>query len=384
MIGVRPLRIAILSDVNNPHTLRWARVLATRGHELLIFSLVAPSEDYFVGFSNVFVETAGVAERVVTARQGSFGKGQYLRAIPTLRRALRDFRPQVVHAHYVTSYGLLALLSGWRPFAVSVWGMDVFDAPKSALLRQIVRAVLFRADAVLSTSHVMKQQTLRVAQTDISVIPFGVDVARFVPAERRTGRFTIGTVKSLEPKYGIEYLVRAFARLPEYGVALEHKSLLICGAGSLRQYLEELATELGVRESVEFSGRIGYEQVHTYHQRLDIAVFPSVEDSESFGVAVVEAQACGVPAIVSDVGGLPEVVDSGTTGLVVEPRDVDGLARAIARLVLDDEERKRMGIAARARVVDMYSIDECVVSLEVVLTELASRGGKRRSERVSY
>jgi len=360
------VRIALLSDVNNPHTIRWVRALAKADHELLVFSLRAAEKDYFGGLGNVRVESAAVPSEVVQSSQGAFAKLTYLQAVPKLRRVLDSFQPAIVHAHYATSYGLLGVLAGRRPFAVSVWGMDVYDGPRSLVLRMLLKYVLSRADLVLSTSHVMREETLKLVARPIEVVPFGVDVERFAPREQRPSTLTIGTVKTLEPKYGIEYLVRAFAQLPRHGVELERVRLMIVGGGPLLSPLSALARELGIAERTEFTGRVDYEQIHRHQQELDIAVFPSVEDSESFGVAAVEAQACGVPAVVSRVGGLPEVVEDGVTGLVVPKRDPDALAAAIARLVLDEPLRRAMGLAARERVLRDYSLDHCRSRLEAI------------------
>lgn len=379
-------RIAMLSDANNPHTIRWVRALAERGHELLVYSLSDLRESRaFEGLPNVRIESAAIPSEVIANGQGGIGKLRYLRAVPALRRAILAFRPNVVHAHYATSYGLLGLACGARPLVVSVWGMDVYNAPsESLLLRQVVRTVLTRADAVLSTSHVMKARTAELVRRHIHVTPFGVDIRRFAPRAAAGGGsdskpVVVGTVKTLEPKYGIEYLIRAFARLEHHGIRSDAVRLLIVGSGWLSSDLERLARELGIVDRTEFAGRVSYDSVHLYHQRMDVSVFPSIEDSESFGVAAVEAQACGVPVVVSDVGGLPEVVLRETTGFVVPPRDVDSLASAIARLVVDHDLRRRFGEAARAHVVERFSLEACVRQLEQIYRDLLGRESCRRA-----
>lgn len=368
------LRLAVLSDVNNPHTLRWVRALAERGHQILLFSLSVPNGNYFSDFDNVRLEACGVQSAIVESDQGSVRKIAYLTAVPRLRKVLKAFRPDVVHSHYATSYGLLGLLSGCRPFVVSVWGMDVYDAPRSYLLRLIVRRVLASADEVLSTSLVMRERTLQILNRRIEVVPFGIDVSRFVPARKDSGLLIIGTVKALETKYGIEFLIRAYSLLPRYGVEIGATRLMIVGDGSLRAELEDLARSLGVADYTRFVGRVEYHKVHEYQQRMDIAVFPSIDDSESFGVAVVEAQACGIPAVVCNVGGLPEVVMDGVTGIVVAHSDPESLAAAIARLCNDGASRERLGMAGRERAVTFYSLQSCVQKLEGIFQRVSAGG----------
>ena len=93
-------------------------------------------------------------------------------------------------------------------------------------------------------------------------------------------------------------------------------------------------------------------------QNFDIAVFPSTLDSESFGVAAVEAEACGTPVVVSDVGGLMESTNPGVTSLVAKKNSVEDLADKIEKLVIDDELRLNMGKEARKFVEDNYSLEE--------------------------
>jgi glycosyltransferase involved in cell wall biosynthesis len=140
--------------------------------------------------------------------------------------------------------------------------------------------------------------------------------------------------------------------------------LLIVGGGSRRIPLEELARQLGVDSDVTFTGAIEYARVHEMHRKLDIAVFPSIEESESFGVSVVEAQASARPVIVSRVGGLPEVVRDGQTALIVAPRNPDQLADAILILLNDPGLARRMGDAGRQHVLERYDIERCVDLLE--------------------
>src|SRR5262249_55016845 len=118
--------------------------------------------------------------------------------------------------------------------------------------------------------------------------------------------------------------------------------------------------------------------VHQVHQELDIAVFPSIEDSESFGVSAVEAQACARPVIVSRVGGLPEVVRENTTGLVVPPRDEVGLAQAILRLLEDPRLARRPGASTYALSTISSTRSTCwKASIESSCNGMCSQGCAR-------
>jgi glycosyltransferase involved in cell wall biosynthesis len=121
---------------------------------------------------------------------------------------------------------------------------------------------------------------------------------------------------------------------------------------------------LGIADRVTFTGAVAYSRVPELHNALDISVFPSIEDSESFGVSVVEAQACARPVIVSRIGGLPEVVREQETALIVPPRDAGALAAALGELIRDPERARAMGRAGREHVLKHYDLAQCVQLLE--------------------
>ena len=352
-------RVALLGPANSIHLQRWADALAQRGHPLCVISqhrcdraLLPPS-----------------AEVVWLPHAGSLG---YFRNALPLRRALRQWRPDVLNAHYASGYGTTSAWAGFRPTLLSVWGSDVYDFPyENAFKGGLLRWNLARATALASTSRAMAEQVQRLTprRKDVAVTPFGVDLARFAPAvsRRATGPLTIGIVKALAPKYGVDLLLCAFAGLladAEVQALPEACRLLIVGDGPQRAALEVLARELGIEARVEFAGAVAHAEVPSWLCRLDIYAAPSRLDSESFGVAVIEASACGLPVVVSDAGGLPEVVCHGKTGLVVPRDDVPALQAALTRLVLDSALRDDLGRCGRAHVAREYEWGHCVDLME--------------------
>lgn len=370
----KALRLFWMSDANSAHTERWVRELSERGHQVLLFSLVRPRDERFAKLPGVRVETAGISNQIAYAADGSVRKLVYLRSIPHIRRIVRSYRPHLTHAHYASSYGVLAALAGLRPRIVSVWGADIYrTAELSSIHRAAISLAIRSAECVLSTSWTMRERALELCRRTIDVVPFGIDIERFVPVERidcKDARITIGTVKSLEHKYGIEYLIRAFALLRRRNPALDLR-LLIAGSGSQYEALQRITVELGLQDMTEFAGSVPYADVHRMHQQLDIAVYPSVEQSESFGVSVIESQSCGLPVIVSRIGGLQEVVEEGVTAMVTAPRDVDGLTAAMQRMIDDRNVAREMGRAGRLRVARMYDLKVCATRLEQHYDQLA-------------
>ncbi len=366
------MKLLLLADSNSSHTIKWARSLAKNGVEIRIFGLGRAATSAYDGYPNIRVVSLGQS---ISRDEAAVGKLRYLGAVREVKKLIGQFRPDIVHAHYATSYGLIGALSGFHPFVLSVWGSDVFSFPnRSALHRMLFQHNLRRADRILSTSHVMALETGKYTAKPVAVTPFGIDLAAFAPCAAQAplfaeGDIVIGTVKSMDEKYGIEYLIRAFDVVRRRHHVLPLKLLLV-GGGPLQARMEALARELGLADCALFAGQVAYDEVPRYQNMLSISVSVSVV-SESFGVAVIEASACEKPVVVSNMGGLPEVVEHEVTGIVVPPRDVAATAAAIERLVCDAALRTRMGRAGRERVRRLYDWQDNVAQMMDIYAALS-------------
>ena len=369
------MKILFLSDGSCIHTKRWVNSTVENGHTVHLFSLAPVNAADYPAHDFTFTDFA------LQKRVGGFSKLRYLKVLPELKKIVKEFKPDIMHAHFATSYGLLGSLCSFHPFIISVWGSDVFDFPKKSLLhRAVVKHNLKAADKILSTSNVMAVETKKYTDKEIEVTPFGINTELFKPEKVNRADFTpfsendivVGTIKWLENKYGIEYLIRAFSDVSSRHQELPLK-LLIVGDGSEREKLENLVMELGLKEKVLFTGRADYLKVQYFHKVMDVYVALSVLDSESFGVAIVEAESCGTPVVVSDVGGLPEVVEDGVTGFVVERKNADAAAEKLEKLVLDPELRNRMGNAGRERVLKLYDWNENVAQMMKIYNKINAK-----------
>ncbi|PIX95484.1 MAG: glycosyltransferase family 4 protein, partial [Ignavibacteria bacterium CG_4_10_14_3_um_filter_37_18] len=130
--------------------------------------------------------------------------------------------------------------------------------------------------------------------------------------------------------------------------------------GTKEAVLKKIVFELGIENVTIFTGFIDYDEIPKYHNMIDISVFVSIDDSESFGVSVLEAMACAKPVIVSDAGGLPEVVKKNVTGLIVERKNSVQTSNAIEELLLNKDMRLKFGANGRERVKNKYSLEDSV------------------------
>jgi L-malate glycosyltransferase len=359
------MKLLLLADPESIHTIRWIKSLAKKNIEIVIFTFTNYSIDTFENYDNVRIISSHIhRDKIYKIGNGAIQKIKYLKVLPKLKRIIKKFKPNIVHAHYASSYGLLGALSGFHPFILSVWGADIFDFPKLSFLhKKIIQYNFRKADKILSTSEVMAKETKNYTNKKIEVTPFGINTNLFKPEEVNSlfskNDIVIGTIKTLEPKYGIDLLIKSFHIVKNKYPTLPLK-LLIVGEGSQDKILKQLVEDLNLTKDTIFTGYISHEHVPKYINMLSIYVSLSVLNSESFGVAIIEASACGIPVVVSNVGGLPEVVEDGKTGIVVVAKDEESAANAIEKLILDDKLKKEMGNFGRERVKRLYNWEDNV------------------------
>jgi len=292
---------------------------------------------------------------------------------------LKKIAPDLLHAHYASGYGTLGRLGDFHPYMLSVWGSDIYDFPnKSAIHRKLLVSNLTTADLVCSTSRDMSGKISQLCPQliDSTLTSFGVDTRVFtskklLPVE--SDHITVGTVKALAHTYGIDILIEAFAKvrgeLFTVNPGLANKvRLLIVGGGPDQEALEVHAKKMGIDEVTTFVGQVDHDDVPDYLRQLDVYI--AMSRQESFGVAILEASACARPVVVSDVGGLPEVVVDGETGFIVPSEDVAAAAKAILCLVFDPSLRIRMGQAGRKFVQKHYDWNNSVIDMEAVYAEV--------------
>jgi len=336
------MKICYLANARSAHTVKWANHFRSMGHEVDVISREPPE---------------GLRESIRTHRLPSRWpfKFDYFAGSGEVRCLLRQIRPDLLHAHYASGYGTLGRLAGFHPFILSIWGSDIFEFPhRSPLHKLLIQSNLSAADWVCATSRIMAAEVGKYCERLAVVTPFGIDCEQFKPAaptEKPNDDFVLGTVKGLESNSGVDYFLRAVQLLVEKHPRGRLR-IIIVGDGPRRQDFEKLAERLGLAPLVTFVGHVRHDEVPKYMKRF--SVYISLSLAESFGVAVLEACACGVPVVVSNVGGLPEVLDNGKIGFLVPPRDIPAAAAILERLYTDGELRRRSGQQGRSWVMDHY------------------------------
>ena len=284
-------------------------------------------------------------------------------------------------------YGTLARVSKIRVDLLSVWGSDVYDFPKeSNIKKRILEKNILYANNIASTSNVMaKEVKIQVPKfkKNIYITPFGVDIDKFKKYDKvyeknneSNGYIYIGNVKALKAKYGIEYSILAFKELKEQLIKenkIELANLLkmkIYGDGEEKEKLKRLILDNELQDEIFLMGKIPNNRVPDVLNELDIFCATSILNSESFGVAVVEAMACEIPVVATDVDGFKEVMQNEITGFIVKRGDIKGIADALYKLVENKELRYKFGKNGRERVKKMYDFKENVEKMKMIYFQL--------------
>lgn len=356
------MKICFLYSVDNAHIQKWCKYFSQRGHEVHLISMFPGKCEY----AKVHV----LKTRVESKHASDLRKLDYLMHGRELIKLINEIDPDIVHAHYISSYGSMCAFSGIKPFWLSVWGSDVYTFPqKSFLHKSLVKFALAKAAYLLSTSNAMAEETAKYTKKSIAITPFGVDMELFTPAKRTRGtdgRFIIGTVKGLEAKYGIDNILRSAAMIRDIrpDIPLEVR---IAGDGTQEEELKKLAKSLGLAETVSWLGRIPQEQAAMEWANMDVAVVPSV--SESFGVSAVEAEACAVPIIISDIPGLMEATDPGNSSIVVQQNSSEQIAEKVIWLYDNPTKAREIGLRGRTFVLEKYEFNRCFEAVEQMYLE---------------
>ena len=329
-------RILFFADAQSIHTQRWVHECAARGFDCVVATR-RPGE-------------VPGAREVIPVRPGGDGAG-WLLAIPEVRRIARRVAPQWVHGHYVTSYGLWAAASGLGPgvpVVLTAWGSDLLVTPHEpgwhgAAMAALVGWSLRRAQLVTADSQDMLAEVRRYGvSARCEEVLWGADTERFRPGTPAAG-FEVASLRAWEPNYNIDTLLRAWARLraerPDATATLH-----LLGGGPDAAALQALAAELGLGDSVRFTGRVDDAAMVATLQRCRVSV--SVPSSDATSVSLLESMACGLPVVASDLPANRQWVEP-ASGLLVPPRDADALAVALQGLL--DEPERALALGRRNR-----------------------------------
>lgn len=301
-----------------------------------------------------------------------------LKSLMQIKKLLHLYNIEILHTHGFKAdfYGLFLKRVHKMKLVTTTHGWNA-TTWREKLFMFLDKNVLKYFDRILVVNRRQREYLILKGVRDrkIVMIQNGIDTDQFkrdgggetfqeLPCLEKNG-FRIGYVGRLSGEKGITTLLQAMKRLvSEY----DGLRLALIGEGPLRQYLESYSRKLGLQKCVTFTGHI--DDIKNVYRQLDLLVLPS--ETEGMPNVVLEALAMEVPVVATNVGGLPEIIETGSNGILVEPGDVEGLTRAIATLIMDGNLREKFALEGRRTVCERFSFERRIRKEEDVYRQLVS------------
>lgn len=380
------MRICYLAPAFSIHTIRWVNYFAEIGNEIHLISLEKPSTllDSRVVFHSIAsyrdlnnpenekTSSILVLNKIFSPRISSHLKqNSFIRFFaPVIKkfifvynyqfkihRIIRKIKPDIIHAHYLTVYGLFGILEKFHPICISVWGSDLLIESSHGSMIYGSRYLLRKADAILCDGENIHEAILNhgIPQNRIHLISHGVDINKFSPSKHDPGfmerifktRYAVVTcIRGFDPIYNVETVIRS---IPLVMKEIPEVNFLIAGTNHDEDRIKKLAESLGVSAAINFCGDIPHDQLPTYLASSDIHVSASLSDG-GVAVSTFEAMSSGVPVVVTNTGDNSIWIKDNVNGFVIPIKSPQQLAEKIIYLLHNPDTRKRFGSANRSIV----------------------------------
>lgn len=348
--------------------------MAKRGHNVDVFTTSKNSNNSVEKHENMTIHRYGTNFRVLSSNIsfGMFGRP-------------KGYDADIVHEHFDIPHGPFAGLRYAKkekiPLVVTYHGD--WEESYGGLIRRVsvafhnkflVDKILSFADVIISPSksYVDRSRFLGKYRDKIVVVPNGLPLTDFeIPYSKEECRERLGLSQHeklilffgfLSPYKGPDILIKAMPKVIKY---ISNVKLVFAGKGRMREELESLSRDLTIERNVMFMGFVPDGLKSLYYKAADVYCLPSMMKTECLPLTILEAMACGIPVIASDIGGIPDVVKSWENGLLVPPMNSNALADAIIYLLENEEVRKKMGEDGRKKV-ESYSWEKIAEETERV------------------
>jgi colanic acid/amylovoran biosynthesis glycosyltransferase len=296
-----------------------------------------------------------------------------------VRRWAGKHRLSHLHVHFGTSEATVAWLCsllGGPTYSLTLHAFDIFrDNVNRRLLAQKINCSRFTVTVCESNRQFMIENLLGVNAAKIRVNYNGIDLEQFSGGERLREPLSIFSVGRLIEKKGFIHLIRAVARLRDSGIDADCR---IAGDGPEEHALQAEIARLNLKSHVHLLGPLRQNQVRAHLQRSSCFVLPCVQardgNVDALPTVLLEALACECPAISTRLSGIPEIIDEGTSGQLVEPGDEPALAFAIRSVLTNDGLAQRLALGGRRRAEERFDIRRSVATMRAWLLDEPLRG----------
>jgi len=304
-------------------------------------------------------------------------------ALLEIIRLIKKIRPDIIHAHYIGHFGILAglygRLSGFKPIVLTAWGSDILIDTRG-LKKWLVKYALKKADLITCDAEHMieKMVSLGTDPKKITLNYFGTDIRKFKPGQRSEklkeklgilGSPVVISLRNLTPIYDVESLIKA---IPLVLKEVSETKFVIAGKGSQEAELNQLAKSLRVSDSIRFVGFIANDELPKYLTSSDVYVSTSLSDA-GLAASTNEAMACELPVVITDFGDNRKWVEDGVNGFIVPLKDPKTLAEKIIYLLKNPDVGKEFGMRNRKIIEESYNYYKEMEKMENIYIELIER-----------
>ena len=350
-----------------------SKELVRRGHQI---EVICANEPQSINIDNI--------EGIKVKRLSYLGRIANTNITPQLPLILSQEDYDIIHTHIPTPWSAdwSAVLSKIKnkPLVITyhndIIGEGIVDYIARFYNSTFLKLLLKRADKIIITqpSYLKSSNYLRDYQDKIEVIPNGVDVDKFQPRKTFNDDYTFFFLSLLDEFHrykGLDYLLKSLQIVKK---EIPNFKLVVGGKGVLVDYYKKMAASMGLVDNVEFTGFISDDEIVGYYNQANVFVLPSTSSlQEGFGIVALEALACQIPVITTDIVGVAEDLVAVNGGLVVPPKDVVKLAEAIIIIFKDRELQKEMGKRGRKLVMEKYTWKSVASNMEKLYKIICSK-----------
>ena len=349
----------------NLHTERWVTYFARHGHEVhLVIDEPVEYEDVNIHCLHLKLNKNPI---------------YFLKKLLGLKRVIKEIQPDLLHSHYITGEGYIGAMTGFHPYVASIWGTDILIRPHKGIGEKLfTKFVMKRSDLITADSQdqIDAAVDLGASSDKCRVVQWGVDLRTFRPGVESDIRARLGiddgpiiiSQRKFQPLYNIDIIVQAFS---DTLAVLPDAHLVLTGAGFDEAKVRDQVRHLGIDANVHFTGYLPYDDLSLYLNAADIAI--SIPSWDGTAMAILEAMACGVPLIVSDLASNREWIEDGKNGYIVQPRDHEQLTARMIELLQDRACCERFSVQNVQTIRERADHEKHMAQMELYYQELCRR-----------
>ncbi len=324
------MKICFIGDGSSVHLKRWLNYFVSKNHEV-----------HLITFTDSDVNGVAVHKIGNYDINSDGGNYKYIFSLNKIKKELKDIKPDIVNAHYVTSYGFIASITKICPLVISAWGTDILVTPnKNFLYKFITKKALKNADLITSDSEFMSNEIKKlVNKKNILTVPMGIE-KELLNVERKENKDEINilSLRTVNKNSNIDVIIKAFYLLIKEE-KMSNIKLIITNDGTEMENIKSLILKLGIEDRVIVKGFVQREELIELLAKAQLNI--SIPDSDSTSVTLLESMACGSFNIVSNIPANTEWIQDNYNGLVINEINEKTLKSAMKNAILNEELRQK-------------------------------------------